>query len=249
MKPFFNYFGAKWRAAYSYPPPRFDTIVEPFAGAAGYATRYPRHQVVLCDLDPIIAGVWRFLIASTPDEILALPDIPDGAAVGDLHVCQEAKWLIGFYVTAAAHTPNQRPSAWAKKYFWRDQFWSDRARRRIASQVSRINHWRVYECNYRECPVTGPATWFVDPPYQQAGKRYRFGSKLLDYGDLATWCQSREGQVIVCENEGADWLSFRWHREIPSCRWRGPTDLQTTPRTSREVIWTNDNIEPQVVLL
>ena len=40
LRPFFCYYGGKWRAAPKYPPPEHDTIVEPFAGAAGYATRY-----------------------------------------------------------------------------------------------------------------------------------------------------------------------------------------------------------------
>jgi len=33
LKPFWQYYGGKWRAAPHYPKPRHDTIVEPFAGA------------------------------------------------------------------------------------------------------------------------------------------------------------------------------------------------------------------------
>ncbi len=35
LKPFFCYFGGKWRAAPHYPTPKHAEIVEPFAGAAG----------------------------------------------------------------------------------------------------------------------------------------------------------------------------------------------------------------------
>jgi len=41
LRPFWRYYGGKWRAAPRYPAPRHDLIIEPFAGAAGYAMRYP----------------------------------------------------------------------------------------------------------------------------------------------------------------------------------------------------------------
>jgi len=41
LRPFWRYYGGKWRAAPSYPSPRCETIIEPFAGAAGYSLRYP----------------------------------------------------------------------------------------------------------------------------------------------------------------------------------------------------------------
>ena len=71
--------------------------------------------------------------------------------------------------------------------------------------------------DYRSAPDL-EATWFVDPPYQPTrgmktgqGLGYAPGctSRELDYGELAEWCRSRRGQVIVCEQEGADWLPFR----------------------------------------
>ena len=61
LRPFWCYFGGKWRAAPHYPAPIHSTIVEPFAGAAGYSTRYPDRQVVLIDKDPVIVGLWRYL--------------------------------------------------------------------------------------------------------------------------------------------------------------------------------------------
>jgi hypothetical protein len=58
------------------------------------------------------------------------------------------------------------------------------------------------------------ATWFVDPPYQVAGTTaYKFGSKTLNFQELGVWCQSRNGQTIVCENYGADWLPFKPFRD------------------------------------
>ena len=50
LRPFFGYYGGKWRDAVKhYPAPQFDIVMEPFAGSAGYALRYAERNVVLCD--------------------------------------------------------------------------------------------------------------------------------------------------------------------------------------------------------
>src|ERR1017187_4954833 len=67
VRPFFGYYGGKWRDALKhYPEPLFETIVEPFAGSAGYSLRYADRKVVLCELDPILASVWRYLVRVKP---------------------------------------------------------------------------------------------------------------------------------------------------------------------------------------
>jgi hypothetical protein len=74
------------------------------------------------------------------------------------------------------------------------------------------------------------ATWFVDAPYNnEAGEHYTYGRQSIDYQHLGNWCRSRSGQVIACENLGADWLDFRPFRTINGQR-----------KQSTEVIWTND---------
>ena len=65
MRPFFTYYGGKYRAAPLYPSPTHANLVEPFAGSAGYALRYYDRQVLLVDADPVIAGLWRYLISAT----------------------------------------------------------------------------------------------------------------------------------------------------------------------------------------
>ena len=221
LRPFFCYYGGKWRAAPKYPAPEHDTIVEPFAGAAGYATRYPDRKVVLVERDPIIAGLWRYLTRVTPAEIERIPStIPEGGSVDDLPVCEEARWLVGFWLNGGCSSPRKRPSAWMKEALRGDSerwpsgktaglgsYWGDKVRTRIASQVETIRHWQVVEGSYERAPDAS-ATWFVDPPYEKAGKHYRFGAEKIDYEGLAAWCVSREGTVIVCENVGATWLPF-----------------------------------------
>lgn len=87
----------------------------------------------------------------------------------------------------------------------RTSFWGPEVRALLASQVERIRHWTVIEGSYEQAPNI-EATWFVDPPYQKAGKHYRF--RDVDFGALARWVESRHGLTITCENVGADWLPF-----------------------------------------
>lgn len=201
LSPFFGYYGGKWRDTPKYyPAPQYPTIVEPFAGSAGYALRYADRDVILCEVDPILAGVWEYLIRVSPEEILAIPDVPLDGSVDDLVIPQEAKWLVGFWMNRGTSRPRKSPSKWMRDGIRPGSFWGDRVRQTIASQVESIRHWRVYNCSYENCPTPEVATWFVDPPYQAAGTHYRFGSEQIDFAALADWARSRAGQVIVCEN-------------------------------------------------
>lgn len=217
----FSYYGTKARLADKYPRPLFDTIVEPFAGAAGYACSYPDYDVVLIDANPKIIAVWDFLIRATTRDIRALPDIAPGQSVNDFQYLTDAeRWLIGFCINPASSTPKvtaTKRSAWP------------RYKQRLVDFVPKIGHWTATVGTYSDDPDV-MATWFVDPPYQAAGKYY-YGHKGLDFTGLGLWCKRCRGQVIVCENEGADWLPF-----APLTRHNGLSKQQV------EVWWTNDRV-------
>lgn len=231
LRPFFGYYGGKWRdAVKNYPSPEHDMIVEPFAGSAGYSVRHASRRVVLCEIDPYVAGVWRYLIRASAAEILLLPDLEEGETADDLPVPQEARWLVGFWLSRGVSSPRKSPSSWMRSGVRPGSFWGTRARETIASQVDEIRHWQIFEGDYRECPVNSTATWFIDPPYANAGKHYRFGSGGIDFADLANWCRSRPGQTIVCENDGASWLPFEPLAKVKATRPGG---------RSSEAIWTN----------
>jgi hypothetical protein len=53
------------------------------------------------------------------------------------------------------------------------------------------------------------------------------------YDCLKEWCKTRDGQVIVCENEGADWLPFS-----PVAKRRGITG-RYQKSSATEVVWVN----------
>lgn len=239
LRPFFGYYGGKWRdAPKHYPEPRHDTIIEPFAGSAGYAIRYAHRNVILCEIDPILSEVWRFLIRATAKEILDIPDLDPEGTVDDLKVCQPAKWLVGFWLNRGAASPRKSPSRWMRDKIRPGSFWGARVRQTIASQVESIRHWQLFNCSYDECPTPKVATWFVDPPYAAAGKHYRFGSEQVDYAGLGKWCRSRPGQVIVCENEGATWLPFRDLADVKTTR---------SAHRSKEVIWLSDERDARLL--
>ena len=234
MKPFFTYFGGKYRAALKYPAPEQKAIIEPFAGSAGYSLRYPERDVMLIDLDEKVAGTWDYIINADESEVRNLP-LYDGtwATVDDLSVPQEAKWLIGWWLGKGRAHPGKSPSAWVRSGAKPSSTWGEAIRERIASQQRRVRHWKIVHGNYEDAPSM-LATWFIDPPYQLAGKEYRHGSRGIDFNSLGDWCQRRPGQVIVCENEGADWLPFRLLGEIKATPGKSRTGV------SAESIWAHD---------
>ena len=233
LKPFWRYYGGKWRAAPRYPAPRFSTIVEPFSGAAGYSMRYPDRQIVLVEKYPTICEIWRYLIGVTPAEIRRIPEVED---IDDLPswVPQGARDLIGFCMNDACVSPSRTLSAGRKKLASMNrkfEGWSEAKRERVASQVDRIKHWQIIEGDYAAAPDI-EATWFVDPPYDnKAGSYYVHSS--LDYDALGSWCLDRKGQVLVCENEGASWLPF-----VPFATLKAGVNGSG----SREVLWDRDTM-------
>lgn len=231
LRPFFTYFGGKWRTAPKYPQPIHERIVEPFAGAAGYSVRHNARKVELHDANEKVIGVWQYLIAAAPEEILRLP--LEVNHVDDLAVCQEAKWLIGFWLNKASTGPRLSQSRWMREKSRPHSFWGETIRQRIATQVPHIKHWSATLSEYQNVWTPGNATWFIDPPYDHASGTL-YPKKVRSFSDLAEWVLALNGQVIVCEREGADWLPFEtvdWKtHSVRGSRGKG---------LSPEVIWTN----------
>ena len=234
LKPFWRYYGGKWRAAPRYPAPLRAVIVEPFAGAAGYSLRHYERDVVLIDKYPVICEMWRYLIAVSPAEVRRIPEVEHVDALPDW-VPQGARSLVGFWLNAATVSPRKQLSAGRKKLAGMGcvfEGWTPATRERIAHQVGCIRHWLVYEGDALSFgdALDFDATWFVDPPYNNKAGSYYVHSDI-DFAALGKWCRSRRGQVIACENEGATWLPFRPFATLKA---------GVNGKGSREVIWTND---------
>ena len=225
----FYYYGAKRRLAGRYPEPSHPLVIEPFAGAAGYsmhwALRRPDLRFMLIEKDPHVVDVWHALLALTPDEILSYPIPSPGTVTRDR-----------FVMFAAA----SNAVAVSSQIKVTERLATEAARMRKSSAKLRAalgDRLQVVQGDYTQAPDV-EATWFVDPPYQAKACATRTGSpggagyapgcrnRDLDYPALASWCRSRRGQVIACENAGASWLPFEH-----LCR-----QSNTLGRTTTEVV-------------
>jgi len=246
--PMFKYFGSKCRSGKYYPPPKYPTICEPFAGGAGYSLRYRDHDVILGDLDDELIRLWQWLIVADPAEISALPheSLVVGQDLRTLGLRPEAADLIrrwqrtghcsSWTVSNLNHIVRMRDSGersphatskWNKRITeWlpgpvpngtvgkNTGMWHPNTRAYLAYAVTTIRHWQAYHIAYDDWPDI-EATWFIDPPYQHVASSYRVCTPI-DYARLRDWVMSRRGQVIVCEQAGADWLPF-----VPCCEVSG----------------------------
>lgn len=204
LKNFFSYFGAKRQLAPLYNRPKYNMIIEPFAGSAGYSVHHynPKVEVRLYDAYEPIIQIWNYLIRVSSKEIMSLPLGPFDRtrSVKDENICEEAKLLIAFWVSESRPLPS-----WRIRSYSRGTAWTAVRRSVLSRQVPHIRHWKAEVASY-DVLDNYQATWFIDPPYQKAGDWYP--KNTIDYIHLAKWSQERQGQVIVCEQEPASWLSF-----------------------------------------
>lgn len=215
--PIISYYGSKWRAAPQYPPPQYNLIIEPFAGGAGYALNYPERDVVLVEKYAKLAEMWRWLIQATPGDIRDLPLIGPDDNLKDLELPAGAKTLMGFWLNVAGTHPRNAMTSYAVQRHKGGiaNVWGEKCRERIANSVSSIKHWQVICGDYTKAPDV-QATWYIDPPYQVAGRHYTESSTKIDYDHLSQWCEARRGQVMVCEAQGSTWLPFEDFRSWKS---------------------------------
>lgn len=216
----FSYYGTKKRLSPLYPKPIHNKIIEPFAGAAQYSMLHFENDVLLVDKYQVIIDIWNYLQQCSPNDILSLPDYNHGDTINKEELdCIEQFELIRFLVQEGTVGGNKAYSRGLKSYATK--------KNNIANSLYKIKHWK-FECGSYEDVINEKATWFIDPPYQFGGHKYKHSNKKIDYQNLAKYCKSREGQVIVCENTKSDWMEFS-----PLKEHKGINNNVTT-----EAIWT-----------
>lgn len=217
----FYYYGRKKQIAKHYPSPNFDAIIEPFAGSAAYSL-YGNHwkkEVTLIERDEEVSKIWQWLIdEATSPKISSLPDLEVGEKSSELlHIIHAATKMAFHYKTIKVTPVLARNWEISKRY--------------MAENLFKIKHWKIISGDYTLAPDI-EATWFIDPPYKEnAGKGYRYGSKLIDYNKLAEWAKNRKGEVIFCEGHCGDYLPFK-----PLLDLKG-----VAGKTSKEVIYYQSN--------
>jgi len=222
-----GYYGSKSKIIEKYPSPKFDTVIEAFAGTAQYALKYWDRDVILIEKYDVICNLWKWLQKCTKKDILSTRQLKYGENVDDfVWDCQERKDLVGFIITGAPSMPKKTASKW--KTVDRPNTQQYRLET-IANNLEKIRHWRIVCGDYQDSPNV-KATWFIDPPYIVGGKYYKHGSKSIDYEYLRDWCKQRKGQVIVCEADGANWLPFETLISSRGNRYQ-----------HKESVWINEN--------
>ncbi|MDQ6477819.1 hypothetical protein [Dyadobacter sp. LHD-138] len=219
-----SYYGAKTNVVQHYPPPRHGKIIEPFAGTARYALRYFDREVLLVDKYEVIIKIWKFLQSCSANDILSLPRFTHGENINNhKYDCEEQRLLMGFLIGYAHRSPTDKATVRARERPNRLNYNINQ----VAQNLWKIKHWQFQWSSYEDIPDQ-EATWFIDPPYQFGGHCYRESNRNIDFNLLADWCQSRTGQVIVCENTKANWMDFK-----------PLVSQQCSSGRNYEAIWTN----------
>lgn len=204
----FRYYGGKKSLSRKYAPPVYDTIIEPFAGSAGYALRYATlaTRVILIEKNENVYRLWKRLQADDAlEDLMSIPMPIKGERTSEP------------LIKAAGNQSNPRAYNDTSHNIVTDRMVSDwpSARNTLIKNLPLIKEWEIIHGDYTESPDL-EATWFVDPPYwvppDRRGTRgdcYACGAADIDFDALASWCRDRRGQTIVCEQDGATWLPFR----------------------------------------
>lgn len=200
----FYYYGRKEKIFKYYPKPKYDTIVEPFAGSAAYSMNYHDRNVILIEKDVRIAKLWEYLINVSSEEILSLPILSKGQSLNNddfNYLNENQKSIIGLFLNPGSAQPKKSPGKFCA--------WNEKNRLKLSQDVNKVKHWQIINNDYTSIENI-EATWFIDPPYQgNGGKYYKHGNKGFDYEFLSEWSLNRNGEIIVCENSEANWMDFK----------------------------------------
>lgn len=218
-----SYYGSKSKVVDLYPPPKFDKIIEPFAGSARYSLKYWNRDILLMDKYDKLIRIWKWLQQCSSNDILKLPKMKAGESTDNFQFdCIEAKWLMGFIIKGGVEAPRKTVSSVGN-------FGGgvETQKKNIADNLFKIKHWKIVKGCYSDLP-NQESTWFIDPPYQFGGEHYVESNKKINFMQLSQWCKRRLGQTIVCENTKADWLDFKPMKI-----------MQGSIHKTTEAIWSN----------
>lgn len=224
----FSYYGSKSKIVDSYPSPKRNRIIEPFAGSARYSLKYWDRNITIVDKSEVLIDVWKYLQSSTRESILEFLKLDLKYRLSDIVEKGTIEWkFLGFLTQAGQAEPRDTRSMMSK--FEKDIY-------RISKEIKYIKHWDIRLGDYRDLE-NEEATWFIDPPYQFGGEhQYRYGNRKIDFGELGEWCRNRNGHIIVCENTKATWMDFKPMK-----------DMRGTAYTTTEAVWSNHPMNYDII--
>jgi len=76
-----SYYGSKSKVVDLYPTPKFDKIIEPFAGSARYSLKWFDRDILLVDKYDVVVNLWRWLQQCSENDILKLPELERGKSL------------------------------------------------------------------------------------------------------------------------------------------------------------------------
>lgn len=202
----FPYFGAKHKLARYYPEPKYGLVIEPFAGSAAYSCFHAESidHAILVDKDPAVVALWHRMQAMSSDELESMQCPPQGERTSEVLFALAA----GHQGQVLLHDPTATRQVTERMF----KSWPA-IQRRMLRLLPLTRGWEVRCASYADLGDS-EATWFVDPPYQSLQDAYldnkaaNYAVKAVDFEHLGRWCIERTGQLIVCEQDPADWLPF-----------------------------------------
>ena len=221
--PLFKWFGSKWLSSKILPIPKYDSIIEPFAGGAGYSLRHFAKDVTIYEKNVHIYELWEYLIsAATYSDIREIPlNIPVGTDIRTIGLNKGQELLLKNWQRTNNVGECWTISPWGNM----PGQWTESTRARISEEHSCIAHWDLGGKNgfhsFVEV-VNNEVTWFIDPPYKY---NYLYGDKAFDYQLMVNGIDGVAGEIIVCEaicpktNQMPNYLPFKfWAKRITSRR-------------------------------
>ena len=203
----FSYFGGKSRLVDLYRPPEYSYIIEPFCGSARYACKYGIDSAVwINDKYHVITDIWLWIQQASKQDVRNLPVLKVGENLQDFKQLSIAeRQLLGFSINPGSAAP--RNIATARSVGANGQTHRTILLKAALLQiVGKISHWKITNLDYRKVCTKQKATWFIDAPYQI--RRANYAATVVDYGELRDWVLAKQGQIIVCEKDSANWLDF-----------------------------------------
>jgi site-specific DNA-adenine methylase len=216
-----SYYGSKSKIINYYPPPKYNKIIEPFAGSARYSLKYWDREILLIDKYKEVIDIWKWLQHCSTNDIKSLPILKPGTDLRSINLSKEELKFMRWQISTAAFSP-----VWIVTSMQNEEK-QKRQLRNIINNLHKIRDWEIVHGDYRDMK-NEEATWFIDPPYQFGGHKYKEGNNKINFNELGEWCKSRKGQIIVCENTNADWLPFKTMKKLIGAN-----------KKSVECIWSN----------